>query len=365
MVNLKLIPYVAAGIGADLDLYYGLFDLAEAEVGVIAALPITVFGYTGTTCSDANGDGVAEPVTGAFLDISAELGAYFQFKAFNKQTRISIDLDLAPFGYNKRIKKDWPLFYDSGTRTAVVYTKNLYYSDLLPSTASLRQPVLTLADKDLVSGSIPQTSGIEVGTRTCYPYRGVDQTYEINWGDGTANYVGPGGYVAHKWNSPGGYTVTALLRGDEQGREFDAASTSRTISVRADPPVAPPPLRPTSVTLRTPVAYAGDDIFSYQVPYCDVPTRRAGPYCPMSVTVDGVSPTGTVSFYVNGSPTSPQSLVNGSVNTNEAALGASLDWRAGVCVSFDSIVVAYSGDARNLPSSTQLNNYGICVYSYN
>jgi hypothetical protein len=132
------------------------------------------------------------------------------------------------------------------------------------------------------------------------------------------------------------------------------------------PPPTPPPPAPTMVQLTTPYTYSSDDIASYKIPLCYI-SRTAlysgGPYCPMSVRVSGNNPTGTVSFYADGYLTSTLSLSGGSLATNERALGLHPE-NGMVCYNIGELLVVYSGDANNSPSSTTLPNYGICVEQY-
>lgn len=229
--SITLDPSLTAYVNADLDIYWGLLDIVEAEAGVKVSAPLTLWGYYGNTCSDGNNDNVNEVVEGVSADWVAKVDAYWRIGAFNSQGQIrSISFSLPGWGtvyeYDLEYKKSvWK------------YRKHLWFNDFLnPSTTFT--PVLNSARPVARNNAL-----MNVKLRSCYPF---DQkvAIDVDWGDGTRQRVNtsPDGLVLNKnWASTGIKNVTLTLIDDEFGRDFGApySTVAQVIVTETGEPPAP------------------------------------------------------------------------------------------------------------------------------
>lgn len=222
-VRATVTPYVDVNFTADLDMYYGAVDIAEAKLGVVGAVPLSVHGYVGNLCSDADGDGHRENVRGLSLDIRAELYAYMELELGDKDLRYDIDLNL--FGWKKDVKGS--LQHDDDFKVSV-YSRPLFFRDLLDGGSSTFEPVVSAVEP------VATHEGVTLFSRLCHPFSDA-LTFEVDWGDGSPFYVGKGGYVAHDWPGAGTYLVRARLVEDAAGREFEQRWTLRQITTQVAP----------------------------------------------------------------------------------------------------------------------------------
>lgn len=230
-IKIDIIPYADLNFSADFDLYYGLVQLAKAKVGVVVALPISFYGYYGNLCSDANGDGVNEQVRGLLLDVRKEIYVYLKVKLFSGSSKYyALDLPLDSWDF---YEKTDGLYTEQGF-TATVYRDSLIFKDLLSPNSSVLDAVIK------VPAVIKQDGKLTVGPRDCYPFGDTLTTYEIDWGDGSPNYVGFGGDVSHKWLFEGPVVIRARMVSDEVDRTFDASWTQKEVTVSKTGSVSSP-----------------------------------------------------------------------------------------------------------------------------
>ncbi len=223
-VEVKVTPFVDTSIGADLKLYWGALDLVSARVGILSQFPITVFAYAGNMCSDANGDGVPEDVRAGYLDVAAVFSGYLQGNLLGKGSRFELDLGMSAFGYTRTQHNSGDL---EGKTQKVLYTKNLYFKDLLSGGSSILQPVIRIP-------AVSKTQGaISIGKRSCYQFNG-DVIYEVDWGDGSLIEKGTSTALKHTWPRFGDYTIRVRIAGDSQGRTFDTAWMTQKMNVSPD-----------------------------------------------------------------------------------------------------------------------------------
>jgi PKD domain len=222
-VNIQLTPYADVNFAAKLDMYWGAIRIAKAKAGIVAALPLTYFGYYGDMCSDGNNDGSDEVVKASVLDMNGELYAYLTVEVLGKRSSYPIDLHLGGWAKKKQVTH----YPDAGFQ-ATVYTKNLLYKDLLSGGSSVFEPVLMIPEV------VRQGDGITLALRSCYPFHEQAVTYEVDWGDGSGISVQSGEVVHHTWPAYGDYVVAVRLVTDEAGRAFQARWVSKRINVSPD-----------------------------------------------------------------------------------------------------------------------------------
>lgn len=222
-IRVELTPYVDTNFTAYLDMYWGAIELANAKVGIVAALPVTLFGYYGNMCSDANDDGQNEHVDALLVDATAQIYGYMKVKVGGKKWLTDLKIKVAGW---KLYDKQFTLYTEQDL-TATVYSKNLYYKDLLSGGSAVMEPAITLPD-------IVKTDGaILVASRSCHPFTD-SLTYEIDWGDGSPNYVGAGGRINHNWLQNGNTLVRTRLLSDAAGRTFVERWTEKRVNVSPD-----------------------------------------------------------------------------------------------------------------------------------
>jgi hypothetical protein len=221
-VKVELTPFVDTNFVADLDLYWGAIQIAKAKVGVVAALPITLFGYYGNQCSDANNDGKNELVDALLISVDAEIYGYLKIELLSKEWVYDLEIDI--LGWNKRKSGD---LYTELDFEASILNKNIYYKDFITGGSSVMEPAMILPN-------IVKTEGaIIINNRSCYPFSD-SLTYEIDWGDGSENYVGSGGLINHTWLNNGDTTVKTRMVNDISGRTFEGRWVEKRVNVSYD-----------------------------------------------------------------------------------------------------------------------------------
>lgn len=222
-VRVEVTPYVDTNFAADLDMYYGAIQLAKAKVGIVAALPVTLFGYYGNMCSDANGDGQNEYVDALLMDVTAQIYGYLKVQLGSKAWLADLKINVAGWDvHDKQIT-----LYTEKDFKPTIFTKNLYYKDFISGGSSVMEPAMNLP-------AIVKTEGaIILSSRSCYPFQDA-LTYEIDWGDGSPNYIGAGGRISHNWLRNGNTTVRARLLSDAADRSFVERWTEKRVNVSPD-----------------------------------------------------------------------------------------------------------------------------------
>ncbi len=218
-VKVEVVPFADANFSADIDMYWGALDIANAKIGVVAATPITYFGYYGNMCSDADKDGTNEIVSASLIDGYGMLYAYRDVNALGKKKRFDLDLGLSG---NWRKTSEFDIRATSGTKLTV-YSKHLYYKDL-NGQSSVIQPVF------LSDTNIAINQPFSFSKRSCHPFSDA-VTYEVNWGDGTANTLGSATSIAHNWAGTGTKTIYARLVEDAFGRKLNGKWVSKAYTV--------------------------------------------------------------------------------------------------------------------------------------
>ena len=202
--HIKPVPHVDVAVRAY------LYDdaLLYAQVGVRPYLLGDLWGYTGTTCGDADGNGNNESV---------------QALTFDLDRRIDITAEAKIIG-----RDPWQRTLRTG---AVVH---MGFWDLINSAAM--QPLL----QGPATLNVGTAGNYNVKIRPCWPY--TDKvTYQLNWGDGSAAQTlegVPGTDVpaSHTWTAAGSPAVTATSVQDLHGRTLNQ-TTSRTVQVTVPVPL--------------------------------------------------------------------------------------------------------------------------------
>lgn len=235
--DLQLIP--AADFNVDFVVDVGVatipvWRIAEGTFGVVAQLPIRLFATIGNNCSDADGDGVYEPVTTVFADVNFEIWAYVRGELFGEGPIKWIDLNL-PQLLRKPAKA---LFHFEGN--VIVYERNVYFKDLSGTqTTSAMQPVVVNAGS-WVNNARQEVSGVTLSPRSCYPFTAKPK-YLVDWGDGTRSsgtQTGDSLFLSHNWTGSAPRTVKVWMRGDTSGRSFTTPPIEVTVATQLSPPPA-------------------------------------------------------------------------------------------------------------------------------
>jgi hypothetical protein len=236
--TVKVIPFADTNFTATLDLYGDAIEVAKMRLGLVSALPLTYFGYLGNLCSDANGDGQNELVRAQLLDANAEFYAYV---SADLPSRKYFDtFDISALGLGRPVTG--PLHGHPG-KTGQLSRRHLLFEDLISEGSSVAEPVVQVA------ALVRPDSTLKLSPRSCHPFSEALR-YEVEWGDGSPNYVGPGGNVQHVWRALGEQHPRVRLVSDDAGRDY----TERWVDVKTNvseaaplpvpvpaPPPAPPP----------------------------------------------------------------------------------------------------------------------------
>ncbi|HTG32306.1 MAG TPA: hypothetical protein VLB76_05200 [Thermoanaerobaculia bacterium] len=202
--HIKPVPHVDVAIRAY------LYDdaLLYAQVGVRPYLLGDLWGYTGNTCGDADGNGNNESVHALTFDLDR---------------RIDITAEAKIIG-----RDPWQRTLRTGS---VVH---MGFWDLINSDAM--QPLL----QGPANLNVGTAGNYNVKIRPCWPY--TDKvTYQLNWGDGSAaqpleGVPGTDVPASHTWTAAGSPAVTATSVQDLHGRTLNQ-STSLTVQVTVPVPL--------------------------------------------------------------------------------------------------------------------------------
>jgi hypothetical protein len=202
--HIKPVPHV------DVALRAYLYDdaLLYAQIGVRPHLLGDLWGYTGNTCGDADGNGNNESVHALTFDLDR---------------RIDITAEAKIIG-----RDPW----QRTVRTGPVV--HMGFWDL--NTSDAMQPLL----QGPANLNVGAAGNYNVKIRPCWPY--TDKvTYQLNWGDGSAaqsleGVPGTDVPASHTWTAAGSPTVTATSVQDLHGRTLNQ-STSRTVQVTVPVPL--------------------------------------------------------------------------------------------------------------------------------
>ena len=211
-VKAQVTPYADLNVRFSLELYKKVIEelgLAEVKAGIVAALPVTYYGYWGNTCSDVNFDGVNETLNSQLIDVSAELSAYINYRVLSKEFEDDIEFTIPGFKPFKSKKLSHQIDEEGKARYALV--KSIYFKDFGKSSPSMFDPQLAF-------NSVAATS-LSLRPRSCMPLTS-EFTYEVEWGNGLSNYVGNGLNVVIP--SSASTILKARIKEDSHGREFTA-----------------------------------------------------------------------------------------------------------------------------------------------
>jgi hypothetical protein len=177
--------------------------LAYAQVGVRPYLRGDLWGYYGSGCGDADGNGVNETVSALTFDLDWQLYIKAAASAFGSTPT------------------DWTLW------TSPLY--HIAFWDLIGSSAI----------NPMISGSstarVNISQAYSAKMRPCWPYTD-STTYRFNWGDGgTTTLSGlPQSWTSssHTWTTTGTKVLGLTSLSDNHGRTFTNRTTSRNIQVQ-------------------------------------------------------------------------------------------------------------------------------------
>ncbi|HEX8701994.1 MAG TPA: hypothetical protein VF815_24405 [Myxococcaceae bacterium] len=202
-VSGRLEPSVWAQVGLRAYLYTE--HLAYAQVSVRPSLYGDLWGYSGNTCGDADGDGHLELVQALTFDLDWQVALTAHVSAFDKPS------------------KKWNLWSTS--------RKHLRLWNLGGPAAM--QPILSGPDNVMANASTRY--GLKM--RPCWPYDS-EVSYQLSWGDGsTLSLSGEPQTLLptyQTWSLPGTYTAALTALQDAHGRQLQA-TTARTIEVAPSP----------------------------------------------------------------------------------------------------------------------------------
>jgi hypothetical protein len=211
--NASIQGRIQPSVWAQAALRVFLYDelLVHAQAGVKPSLDGDLWGYVGSNCGDADGDGVEEFVRAA---------------TFNLDWRVNVTGEVWALGLSKKSDKLWT------TGPMLIFFKNLNEQTSGGSTALI--PMLT---GPATTGQYLETA-YTAKMRPCWPYD-KNITYRLDWGDGTsdANFTGqPGSALIrkHQWRTAGDKTVRLTALKDAHGRTLNG-TFERIIHVNAQP----------------------------------------------------------------------------------------------------------------------------------
>lgn len=177
---------------------------AYAQVGVRPRILGDLWGYSGNNCGDADGDGVAEHVDAATLELDWRLSLTGQASALARDPA-RFEIWTTP---NQLIR-----FWDLRAGGSI--------APMLIGPSSTRASTPT---------------GYQVQMRPCWPY-GDTIHYQLDWGDGivepSSNAPGSTLWASHAWAEDGQKQVTVRAVSDAHGRTLGSAF-SRAIEITPD-----------------------------------------------------------------------------------------------------------------------------------
>ncbi|MBA6262857.1 MAG: hypothetical protein V7780_01555 [Colwellia sp.] len=224
-VEIIIDPKVTLYAKADLEIYWGILDIVEAEVGIVLSAPLRFYGYYGNACSDGDGDGTNELVKAAIVDWNAKLYAYWRVGLLGSNGK-ALQISLSIPGWDDVYSTD--TIFDSEKN---ILSKHLWFKDFL-NPSGILTPVISGTTEAMPNGSL-----FNIKPRSCYPFND-DVRFEINWGDGQFEQLETsidGKVVSHNWSSIGPKQVSVTLLNDVEGRTFGSDyKTTRTIQVTTD-----------------------------------------------------------------------------------------------------------------------------------
>jgi hypothetical protein len=187
-------PYAYAGIHANLYTDW----IANAEVGIKAKLRNQLWGYSGNTCGDANGDGVNEFVDASVLD-----------------SRFGVDV----------VGRVGLVGHDYGPWSYGVLDTHVKYWDLMSGGSSAVSPLLSFH----IPTKGATTVEAQVRMRPCWPWNDP-MRYHVDWSDGSSqdtSYVAASSLAiaSHTFGGWGRKTATATPVIDVMGRGPGKPST--------------------------------------------------------------------------------------------------------------------------------------------
>jgi lysophospholipase L1-like esterase len=215
-VNVTLRPSAELQLGLKVEV--GVLGKFEEKVfdGILAVgvdIPIRLFWTNGNACSDANGDGRNEPVSGSLVDVKLRVYAYVKADLLGEKTHEFISLRVPNGWTRKRLRG----LLDFDERVPVA-ERHLLLKVLSEGEHSPLQPTIKRAGLFRLGNR--DFEGVELGpVRSCYPFD-ADPTIRVDFGDGTNHRMfrvtGAALPIPHDWSDDGrNRTVRARV-------EFDA-----------------------------------------------------------------------------------------------------------------------------------------------
>lgn len=227
-------PY--AFVEANAWLYHD--QLAKAGLGLELSVPSRLFYYYGNTCGSPTGTGTADLVNGGFIDVSAQLGLYYNTTLLGQDRFNWIDTPLSSIGgyFHEYEVKD---FLRGGDPfNALRHT--LYFQPIKIGSAGVSP--LTPMLLGPTSVNLGATGNFNAKMRPCVP---LDEpmSYVVNWGDGStstpeapANQNAP---TTHSWTTSGTKSVMVTATQDRGPRTINLSTTRSVVSNALAPPATP------------------------------------------------------------------------------------------------------------------------------
>lgn len=222
-------PYFWAAVQVGVD-----EGLLMGRAGPEIAISGDVWAYEGAGCGAAAGtNSPSDSVKALTADIDANIYATWQVGTMGITDPTTGD-------YFPGAKGVVPNGHETARKRDVLFSKHLYFGDLVGSTA--------LSPLVAANGiaAVAQPASYSFRMRPCYPYHD-DIQYRLQWS--ALNATAPGAaqptavsvwsapqkdfIVNHAWMSPGDYTVSVTPVGDRHNRAFTAHTTNLIVHIDA------------------------------------------------------------------------------------------------------------------------------------
>ena len=236
-LDIVLRPSAELQVGVNVDVgVLGKFETSvfQGKVALGVDLPVRVYWTRGNACSDADGDGLNEDVSGSLIDATVRVYAYVEARLLGSESRRYIDLNV-PNGWARKVING---VLDRDDRV-VGLEKHVLLKVLSEGENSPLEPTINRAGLFQIGSR--NFEGVEIGpVRSCYPFDDI-ATILIDFGDGGQmlhQSIGRAFPIPHDWIDDGANrTVRARVEFDSLGRNIKGPWVTVNIDENSNQPV--------------------------------------------------------------------------------------------------------------------------------
>jgi lysophospholipase L1-like esterase len=235
-LDVTIRPSAELQLGVKVDAgILGAFEetLFDGRLGYGAALPVRLYWTKGSACSDADGDGINEPVETLLVDATVYVYAYVEGRLLGNHSREFISLRV-PTGW---LRKEITGLLEVDDREQVL-AKNLFTKVLREGEHSALQPTINRAG--IFNVGSREFEGVELGpVRSCYPFD-EQPTVRVDFGNSQQLFAAPRAAlpIPFDWPNDGANsTVRARIEFDEAGRQIKGPWVEVDIDANSNRPV--------------------------------------------------------------------------------------------------------------------------------